>query len=184
MDSSKSFFKEQWRQIKGYEGLYIISCWGRIMALDYRGRGECRILNLTCTKGKYTKVTLRDMEGIPTTFWVHRLVAQAFIPNPKEKQQVDHIDGDRFNNNATNLRWVDAAENSNNPNTKSNYHRRYHKPGEWQRRSDGQKKRFADPEERARLLVISAKGRATARRNRQAKQLVGTPLNNQKSHQS
>lgn len=51
---------------------------------------------------------------------VHRLVALAFIPNPDNKQFVDHIDTNRLNNNVSNLRWTTISENANNPNTIAN----------------------------------------------------------------
>ena len=51
---------------------------------------------------------------------IHRLVASAFIDNPEGKQCIDHIDGNRTNNNAENLRWVTPKENTNNPITLQN----------------------------------------------------------------
>lgn len=52
---------------------------------------------------------------------MHRLIATLFIPNPDNKPQVDHINGDKSDNRAVNLRWVDALENYHNPNTVSNH---------------------------------------------------------------
>lgn len=49
--------------------------------------------------------------------YIHRMVAETFIPNPENKPQVDHIDADRYNNHVSNLRWVTSLENSRNPNS-------------------------------------------------------------------
>ena len=62
----------------------------------------------------YLSVTIPYREGCS----IHRLVAEAFVPNPLGLRDVDHIDGNRTNNNPTNLRWVTHKENCNNPNTK------------------------------------------------------------------
>ena len=56
---------------------------------------------------------------------VHRLVALAFIPNPDNKQFVDHIDTNKLNNNASNLRWTTISENANNPNTMVNRYKTF-----------------------------------------------------------
>ena len=76
---------------------------GRIMNLNYYGRGKSAILNLSA-KSRYLKVTLVDDDGKSKTFWVHQLVAQAFLPEPEEGQnQINHINGDKQDNRASNI---------------------------------------------------------------------------------
>ena len=76
---------------------------GRIMNLNYYGRGKSAILNLSA-KSRYLKVTLVDDDGKSKTFWVHQLVAQAFLPEPEEGQnQINHINGEKQDNRATNI---------------------------------------------------------------------------------
>ena len=132
---------EVWKAILGYKN-YLVSSYGRIRCLAY-GRGKKdKILELS-TKTRYIKVTLRNNEG-SRTFWVHRLVAAAFLPIPEGgRVQVNHINGVKTDNRIQNLCWCTPKENANNPATKNNYHIRYHKEGEWERRSNGQRKRFA-----------------------------------------
>lgn len=76
---------------------------GRIKNLNYYGRGKSAILNLSA-KSRYLKVTLVDDDGKSKTFWVHQLVAQAFLPEPEEGQnQINHINGEKQDNRATNI---------------------------------------------------------------------------------
>lgn len=76
---------------------------GRIKNLNYYGRGKSAILNLSA-KSRYLKVTLVDDDGKSKTFWVHQLVAQAFLPEPEEGQnQINHISGEKQDNRATNI---------------------------------------------------------------------------------
>ena len=143
---------ETWVPVKGYEGRYEVSNMGRIKNLNYYGRGKSAILNLSA-KSRYLKVTLVDDDGKSKTFWVHQLVAQAFLPEPEEGQnQINHINGEKQDNKATNIEWVTPLQNARNPNTFPNYRKRYHREGEFERRSQGQKKRFAEhPEQLERL---------------------------------
>lgn len=108
---------EQWKYVKGFEGIYHVSSCGRVRSLDrakkrdFSGRRvDGRIMTASLNKKGYLTVHLsKDTKErrIP----VHRLVAQAFIPNPDAKEQVNHIDGDKQNNNVGNLEWVTNEEN-------------------------------------------------------------------------
>lgn len=93
------------KPVVGYEGLYEVSNFGKVKCLEddtevdyyvHQGSGYIR-----CSiKGKYYRV--------------HRLVAQAFIPNPDNLPEVDHIDGNKNNNKVSNLRWVSHKKNMEN----------------------------------------------------------------------
>lgn len=110
---------EEWRDIIGYEGRYQVSNTGKVMTL---GTGvthkEKRLLKFSTSHGRYYIVALTK-DGKTKWHTVHRLVAQCFIPNDNQsKDQIDHIDGDSFNNSADNLRWCTAQENNLNPITR------------------------------------------------------------------
>lgn len=92
-------------------GLYKVSNYGRVKSV------KKQLVLKTCGSGNRYK-TVALCNGMRKTFRVHRLVAAAFIPNPDNKPCIDHIDGDRANNHADNLRWVTYLENNNNPITK------------------------------------------------------------------
>lgn len=100
--------EEVWKDIEGYEGLYQVSSWGRVRSV-FR---YYKILRGLKTTNGYLRVALCK-NGKTKFHSVHRVVAQAFIPNPQNKPQVNHIDENKDNNHVENLEWCTAKENTN-----------------------------------------------------------------------
>lgn len=108
----------EWRDIPGYEGAYQATKTGRIRSLTRsvrcRSNGTItrpgRELLQTVNLNGYATVPL-SVEGKSKICSVHRLVALTYLPNPENKPQVNHIDGNKLNNDVTNLEWVTQSEN-------------------------------------------------------------------------
>ena len=107
---------EIWKDVAGYEGLYKVSNKGNVYSVArkdsrWHRRGGQR-LKPVYDRGGYLIVSLYK-NGKSKTKKVHRLVAEAFIPNPNGLPQVNHRDKNKVNNNVENLKWCDARYNSN-----------------------------------------------------------------------
>lgn len=103
---------EEWIDVKGYEGRYKVSNLGNLMTF-YRGKWLNKSIQIDKHTG-YPCATLY-MYNIRKRKNIHRLVAEAFLNNPEEKEEVDHINGIRTDNRVDNLRWATRKENRNNP---------------------------------------------------------------------
>lgn len=131
--------EEIWKPVVGYEGFYEVSNIGRVRSLarivecnDGRKRKiKDRILKGSSYSGGYSGVTLHK-DGCTKTANIHRIVAEAFVPNPLEKEEVNHKDENPSNNHASNLEWVTHKENLN----------------------------YGTRQERARKAIVEAQGRA------------------------
>ena len=110
--------KEVWKDITGYEGLYQVSNLSRVKSLDRYKKAKSgklyirkgRVLKSIINGSKYYQVCLYK-NNTQKIILVHRLVAKAFIPNPDNKPQINHIDNNPSNNNISNLEWTTQSEN-------------------------------------------------------------------------
>lgn len=105
--------EEIWKAIEGFEGLYEVSNIGNVRTLNYKRTKN--VSNLKQKTQDNRKRVILCKNGVPKTYLVHRLVANAFIPNPEKKPCIDHIDGNPSNNNVENLRWCTQQENCSFP---------------------------------------------------------------------
>ena len=105
--------EEIWKDIKGYEGLYQISNLGNIKSTHSRFgmRKQPKNARIGINKG-YKRYGL-SKDGKEIKFYVHRLVAEAFIPNPNGYPCINHKDENKFNNNVENLEWCTYSYNNN-----------------------------------------------------------------------
>ena len=115
---------EEWKDIAGWEGLYQVSSEGRVRSLDRRVTQEGRagqkaftrlykgkVLVGSSTPAGYQTLNLFRGGVQERTQSIHRLVAEAFIPNPDNLPQIDHISRIKTDNRVSNLRWVSAQDN-------------------------------------------------------------------------
>lgn len=102
--------KEIWKDIPEYEGLYQVSNLGNVLSLNYANRGYAKqLVPKSNNSGRLWVELFKD--GKRKAMLIHRLVAMAFIPNPNNYPQINHMDENPKNNNAENLEWCTAKYN-------------------------------------------------------------------------
>ena len=94
------------KDVVGYEGLYAVTSCGKIWSYKYK-----KFLKSRPTRTGYFQVVLMK-NGERKTCYVHRIVAEAYIPNPDNLPQVDHIDNDKTHNYVNNLQWITSRDNN------------------------------------------------------------------------
>ena len=169
------FPREIWKPVVDYEGLYEVSSVGRVRSLNYNKTGQVKILKAHNDKDGYLRIELHK-HGIAKSYYVHRLVAQAFIPNPENKPCVDHINTMKSDNFYKNLRWVTHKENNNNELTRQHLTGKHHSLETKRKISEAQKKYCGEKhpmygkhhsEETKQKISIANKGRKHTEESKQ-----------------
>lgn len=113
--------KEIWKPIKDYEGLYEVSNFGVVRSLDRtvivnrlgkKVERRIRGTNLKTAKTTGYHIVSLCKNSVLKTGLLHRIIAEAFIPNPENKPFINHIDNNGLNNDLSNIEWCTAMENS------------------------------------------------------------------------
>jgi hypothetical protein len=161
---------EIWRDVIGFEGYYSVSNTGKVKALPRGVKNPFGTLSfrkggtLKLKKGRYLRVSLIK-NAHTTCLSVHRLVAIAFLDNPYNLPEVNHIDKNKHNNNSNNLEWISRRENEtykNDISKSSKYVGVNFKNGKWQARISINKKSlylgvFINEDEAANAYKIALK---------------------------
>jgi hypothetical protein len=109
--------KEIWKPVKDFEGLYEVSNLSRVISLPRKYLPKSTILKIRIekvNKGNYSReIVCLSKNGKNYVRKLARLVAEAFIPNPEKKEQVNHKDNNPLNNKISNLEWMTFEENKN-----------------------------------------------------------------------
>lgn len=105
--------QEEWKPIPNYDGLYYVSNLGHILSCHNNRWGRDSKRNILWGwKGRHYLTTILCKGGTERkTYYIHRLVAEAFIPNPNNLPEVNHKDGNKLNNSVDNLEWCTHLEN-------------------------------------------------------------------------
>jgi len=143
------------KDVQGYEGLYAVTDCGQVFSYV-----SGRYLKPATFKSGYMVVCLRKKNYYQITKYVHRLIAETFLEADDKRNEVDHIDGDKTNNNINNLRWASRSENMQNKRTTKGYYWNKQE-GKWYAKITANKKTiylgFYDTEEDARQAYLNAK---------------------------
>ena len=150
----ENIINEIWRPIKGYEGLYEVSNLGRVKSLGNNKTKKDKILRSGIDSQGYPNIGL-SKKGNRKTYNIHRIVAEAFIPNPENKRDIDHINNIKDDNRVENLRWCSHRENCNNPLSIENHKIAIQKrfPNRVIKTQRSRKEAWSDPTVRAKVSI-------------------------------